>query len=121
MLETVMKHNVIFYVMGSLMTVGILAKLVSYFTARKLVKAAGDIQKSNQKLMRLVKAKFEHASMVSDKVKNVEAFANKKNFKSQSVLEHLGLLRIGENKNGNSFYLFIWPWGWSDLCFLIRN
>ena len=77
MLETVMKHNVIFYVMGSLMAVGILAKLVSYFTARKLVKAAGDIQKSNQKLMRLVKAKFEHASMVSDKVKNVEAFVNK--------------------------------------------
>lgn len=77
MLETVMKHDVIFYVIGLLMAVGLLAKLVSYFTARKLVKAAGDIQKSNQRLMRLVKAKFEHASMVSDKVQNVEAFVNK--------------------------------------------
>lgn len=36
-------------------------------------------------------------------IKNVKAYANKKNFKSQSVLEHLGLLNIGENKNGNSF------------------
>ena len=77
MLETVMKHDVIFYVMGLLMAVGVLAKLVSYFTARKLVKAASDIQKSNQRLMRLIKAKFEHASMVSDKVQNVQAFVNK--------------------------------------------
>lgn len=77
MLETVMKHDVIFYVMGLFMAVGVLAKLVSYFTARKLVKAASDIQKSNQRLMRLIKAKFEHASMVSDKVQNVEAFVNK--------------------------------------------
>ena len=77
MLETVMKHDVIFYVMGLFMAVGVLVKLVSYFTARKLVKAASDIQKSNQRLMRLIKAKFEHASMVSDKVQNVEAFVNK--------------------------------------------
>ena len=93
MLETVMKHNVIFYVMGSLMTVGILAKLVSYFTARKLVKAAGDIQKSNQKLMRLVKAKFEHASMVSDKVKNVEAFVNKYFYEYKVLGARLGSWR----------------------------
>ena len=77
MLETVMKHGIIFYVIGILMAVGVLAKLISYITARKLVKAASDIQKSNQRLMRLVKAKFEHASMVSDKVQNVEAFVGK--------------------------------------------
>jgi len=34
----------------------------------------------------------------------VEAYTNKKNYKSQSVLEHLGLIRLGENKNGNSLY-----------------
>ena len=34
----------------------------------------------------------------------VEAYANKKNLKSQSVLKHLGLVEVGENKNGNSFY-----------------
>lgn len=77
MLETVMKHGIIFYVIGILMAAGMLAKLISYITARKLVKAASDIQKSNQRLMRLVKAKFEHASMVSDKVQNVDAFVKK--------------------------------------------
>ena len=37
-------------------------------------------------------------------VESVEAYANKKNLKSQSILKHLGLVESGENKNGNSFY-----------------
>lgn len=77
MLETVVKQEIIFYAMGILMVLGIVAKLVSHFTVRKMVKAAGEIQKSNHRLMKLVKAKFEHASMISDKVQNVEAFVDK--------------------------------------------
>ena len=77
MLETVVKQEIIFYAMGILMVLGIVAKLVSHFTVRRMVKAAGEIQKSNHRLMRLVKAKFEHASMISDKVQNVEAFVDK--------------------------------------------
>ncbi len=34
----------------------------------------------------------------------VEAYANKKNHKSQAILKHMGLLQSGENKSGNSFY-----------------
>lgn len=37
-------------------------------------------------------------------LKHVEAYSNKINYKSQGVLEHLGLIKSGENKNGNSFY-----------------
>lgn len=77
MLETIVKQEIIFYVMGVLLVLGILAKLVSHFTVRRMVKAAGEIQKSNHKLMKLVKAKFEHASMISDRVQNVEAFVDK--------------------------------------------
>lgn len=77
MLKTVVKQEIIFYVMGILMVLGIVAKLVSHFTVRRMVKAAGEIQKSNHRLMKLVKAKFEHASMISDKVQNVEAFVDK--------------------------------------------
>lgn len=77
MLETVMRHGIIFYVLGIMMAAGVLAKVISYITVRKLVKAAADIQKSNQRFMRLIKAKFEHASMVSNKVQNVEAFVKK--------------------------------------------
>lgn len=77
MLEAVMKYGVIFYAMGILFAIGIIAKVISHITARKMVKAASEIQKSNHRLMRLLKAKFEHASMVSDKVQNVEVFVKK--------------------------------------------
>lgn len=39
-----------------------------------------------------------------DSIKYVEAYSNKSNYKSQGVLEHLGLVKSGENKNGISFY-----------------
>lgn len=77
MLETIVKQEIIFYAMGILVLPGILAKLITYLTVRKMVGAAGEIQKSNHRLMRLVKAKFEHASMISDRVQNVEAFVDK--------------------------------------------
>lgn len=69
--------QIIFYAMGILLGIGVLAKLISTFTVRKMVKEAGEIQKSNHKLMRLIKAKFEHASLVSDRVLNVGAFVDK--------------------------------------------
>ena len=34
----------------------------------------------------------------------VEAYAHKKNIKSQGILEHLGLKQLGESKNGNSYH-----------------
>ncbi len=37
-------------------------------------------------------------------IRYVEAYASKKNFKSQGVLRHLGLEVIGENKNGLSYH-----------------
>ena len=41
---------------------------------------------------------------INDGIKFVEAYANKENLKSIGILEHLGLMRIGMNKNGNSFH-----------------
>lgn len=37
-------------------------------------------------------------------IKTVEAYSDKANDKSQAILEHLGLVRSGENKNGNAYY-----------------
>ena len=34
----------------------------------------------------------------------VEAYSNKNNYKSQGILEHMGLIKSGENKNEKSFY-----------------
>lgn len=77
MLEAIVRQSIIFYAMGITAGLGGLGKLVSQITLRKMVKAASEISKSEHKLMKLVKAKFEHASMVSDRVQNVEAFVNK--------------------------------------------
>lgn len=57
--------------------VGILAKVMNYVTLRKLVNAAGSMSKSTHKLMKLVRAKYEHACMVHDRVENVNAFVEK--------------------------------------------
>lgn len=77
MLEAIVKHGIIFYAMGIMMVLGIFAKVISHLTVRKVVTEASEIQKSNHRLMRLIKSKFEHASMVSDKVQNVKAFVKK--------------------------------------------
>ncbi len=77
MLEVIVKHGIIFYAMGIMMTAGILAKVISHLTVRKVVTEASEIQKSNHRLMRLIKSKFEHATMVSDRVQNVKAFVKK--------------------------------------------
>ena len=34
----------------------------------------------------------------------VEAYAHKKNLKSQGILKHMGLQQLSESKNGNSLY-----------------
>ena len=43
----------------------------------RLVQAAGNMNKSTHPLMRLVRAKFEHACMISDTVENVGVFVDK--------------------------------------------
>lgn len=44
------------------------------------------------------------AGFIPSDVRYAEAYANKKNTKSQTILEHHGFARIGENKNGNSYH-----------------
>lgn len=43
-------------------------------------------------------------TIIPIQTKYVDAFANKKNIKSQEILRHLGLSVIGENKNGKSLH-----------------
>ncbi len=44
---------------------------------KRLVRAAGNMGKSAHPLIRLIRAKFEHACMVSDRVQNVGVFVEK--------------------------------------------
>ena len=77
MLQNMLKQEVMLYVMSLFLVLGSLMKIISATATRRLVKAASEIQKSDHRLMKLVKAKFEHASMISDRVQNVEAFVDK--------------------------------------------
>ena len=52
------------------------------------------------------------------RIKFVEAFANTKNDKSIKILEHIGLAKIGMNKNGNSFHF---KGNYSDLIEWYKN
>lgn len=77
MLETMLEGQVLLVVMGTLAAVGVISKCIVNVTLKRLVRAAGNMNKSNHPFMRLVRAKFEHASMVSDKVENVNVFVDK--------------------------------------------
>lgn len=77
MLEIILERYVLFVLMGILTAIGIVSKCIVNVALKRLVRAAGNMSKSTHPLMRLVRAKFEHASMVSDKVENVRVFVDK--------------------------------------------
>lgn len=77
MLEMILEGRILYVLMGILTAAGVLSKIVVNISLKRLVWAAGNMHKSNHPLMRLVKAKFEHACMVSDTVDNVEVFVDK--------------------------------------------
>lgn len=69
--------SVIIYLMAAFGAVGILSKVVNHFTLRRLVKAAGNMPKSTHRLIKLVRAKYEHACMIHDSVDNIGVFVDK--------------------------------------------
>ena len=77
MLELMLDRHGIYVLMGMSTFAGVVSKVVVGRTLRKLVAAAESMGKSNHPLMRLVRAKFEHTCMISEKVENVGVFVDK--------------------------------------------
>ena len=77
MLEVVLDRQIMVILMGIAAAVGVISKIAAGISLKRLVRASGNMNKSNHSLVRLVKAKFEHACMVSDRVQNVEVFVEK--------------------------------------------
>lgn len=77
MLEVILDKHILWILMGIFTVLGVVSKCIANITLKRLVKAAGNMGKSTHALMRLVRAKFEHACMVSDKVQNVSVFVEK--------------------------------------------
>ena len=77
MLEVVLDRHIMVILMGIAAAVGVISKIIAAVSLKRLVRASGNMNKSSHPLIRLVKAKFEHACMVSDRVQNVEVFVEK--------------------------------------------
>ena len=67
MLEILLDKYIVYVLMWGAAACGILSKLVVSVALKRLVKAAGNMNKSTHPLMRLIRAKFEHACMISEK------------------------------------------------------
>lgn len=77
MLEMLLDKKLLFVLMGMLTGLGVADKCIVSMTMKRMIEAAGSMSKSNHPLMRLVRAKFEHACMISDTVENVGVFVDK--------------------------------------------
>lgn len=77
MLEMILEKNHWFVLMGAAAVVGVVSKGVVSISLKRLTKAAENMGKSTHPLMRLVRAKYEHTCMVSERVQNVEVFVEK--------------------------------------------
>ena len=52
----------------------------------------------------LHRAAIQRFAQLPKDIATVEAYADKRNVKSQSILKYLGLTAMGESKNGNMFH-----------------
>lgn len=77
MIAMLLDKYIIYVLMGGAAVCGIVSKLVVSVSLKRLVKASGNMNKSTHPLMRLVRAKFEHACMISERVENVGVFVDK--------------------------------------------
>lgn len=77
MLEMLLDKYIFFWLMGAATLLGVISKFIVSITLKRLLKAAGNMSKSSHPLMRLVRAKFEHACMISETVENVRVFVDK--------------------------------------------
>lgn len=77
MLEMLLDKKLLFVLMGMLTGLGVADKCIVSMTMKRMIEAAESMSKSNHPLMRLVRAKFEHACMISDTVENVGVFVDK--------------------------------------------
>lgn len=75
--EVVTGTNIVYYMMVIVGAIGVMAKVANHLTLRRLLTAASGMSKSTHKLIKLVRAKYEHACMLHDKVENTRAFVEK--------------------------------------------
>lgn len=84
--EVVTGTNIVYYMMVTVGVIGVMAKVANHLTLRRLLTAASSMSKSTHKLIKLVRAKYEHACMLHDKVENTRVFVEKYIYEYRSFL-----------------------------------
>ncbi len=97
MLKIIVDKQITIILLGVFTALGIVSKCVVNSALSCMVRAAGNMNKSNHPLMRLVRAKFEHACMVSEKVENVDVFVDKYLYEYRVLGMRLHSMRRLEN------------------------
>lgn len=77
MMETIVTYELPFGAAVLTMAVGVLGSMVSHRTLKRLRKEGMEIHTSEHRLLKLIKAKYEHANMLTERVKNVKVFVDK--------------------------------------------
>lgn len=77
LLENIAGHRIFLYAMMVVAMIGVIGKILAQITLKRMRKEAENIHNSNHKLMKLIKAKYEHANIKSDRVKNISIFVDK--------------------------------------------
>lgn len=75
--ENIARHRIFLFAMMAVAVIGFIGKIVAQLTLKRMRKEAENIHNSNHKLMKLIKAKYEHANIKSDRVKNISVFVDK--------------------------------------------
>lgn len=96
MLKTMVDRKVFLIVFVVLVVIGVFCKCMVNLALKRLVKAAENMSKSNHSFIRLIRAKFEHACMVSERLENVEVFVDKYFYEYQVMGIRLHSLRRAE-------------------------
>lgn len=76
-MEVVMRQYGVLYAVGALCLLSILLKEISHHTYRRLLKAAGNMGKTDHRLMKMLRVKFDTCYQLKIGVSNVSIFVDK--------------------------------------------
>lgn len=77
MMRGTVGRDIIFCALIVVAVIGLCGGVVTHFVLRQMKKEAEQIQGSEHRLMKLIKAKYEHANLLTDRIRNVGVFVDK--------------------------------------------
>lgn len=77
MMRGTVGRDLIFCILFIVGVAGLCGGVVTHFVLRRMRKEAEQIHGSEHRLMKLIKSKYEHANLLTDRIRNVDVFVDK--------------------------------------------